>query len=76
MAIIKSSKLKEMSEKNIDEKIIELKLELSKEIGFSEIGTVKNPGRVGELKKTIARLYTAKTLIDKKNINKQKKRHK
>lgn len=60
MAIIRASKMKEMDEKQIDEKVIELKLELSKEIGFSEIGTVKNPGRVSELKKTIARLLTQK----------------
>jgi large subunit ribosomal protein L29 len=65
MAIIKKNKLKEMSEKEIDEKINELKLELTKEIGFSEIGTVKNPGHVGELKRTIARLLTRKAYVSK-----------
>ncbi len=65
MAIIKASKMKEMGEKEIDEKVHELKLELSKEIGFSEIGTVKNPGRVREIKKTIARLLTKKTGMEK-----------
>lgn len=66
MAIIKKKKIKEMSEKELEDKISELKLELSKEIGFAEIGTVKNPGRVGELKKTIARLHTAKKVLNTK----------
>ena len=65
MAIIKKKKIKEMGEKELDEKISELRLELSKEVGFSEIGTVKNPGRVGELKKTIARLHTSRKTLNK-----------
>lgn len=58
MAILKMAKLKEMDRKEIEEKLKELRLELSKEIGFSEIGTVKNPGRVREIKRTIARIKT------------------
>ena len=59
MAILKSKKLREMNTKELDEKLKELKLELSKEIASSEVGgTVKNPGRIREIKKTIARILT------------------
>ncbi|MEM7819843.1 MAG: 50S ribosomal protein L29 [Candidatus Aenigmatarchaeota archaeon] len=59
MAIIRAKKIREMNEKELEEKIKELKLELSKEMGSSEIGgTVKNPGKIREIKKTIARIMT------------------
>lgn len=58
MAILKNKKIREMTEKEMDEKYKELKLELSKDKGSSEIGTVKNPGRIRELRKTLARLQT------------------
>ena len=61
MALIKKDKLKAMSKKEIDEKIKEIRLELSKEFALSEIGsTVKNPGNIKEMKKTIARLLLKK----------------
>ncbi len=62
MAILKMKKIREMSEKELDEKLKELKLELMKEKGFSEIGTVKNPGRIKEIKRTIARILTYKRM--------------
>jgi large subunit ribosomal protein L29 len=59
MAMIKKDKLKTMDKKEIEEKIKEIKLELSKEMALSEVGsTVKNPGNIREMKKTIARLLT------------------
>ncbi|MDI6720869.1 MAG: 50S ribosomal protein L29 [Candidatus Aenigmarchaeota archaeon] len=59
MAILKMKKIREMDDKEIDEKFSELKLEISKEIASSEIGgTVKNPGRIREIKRTIARIKT------------------
>ncbi|MCX6819015.1 MAG: 50S ribosomal protein L29 [Candidatus Aenigmarchaeota archaeon] len=61
MAIIKIKKIREMSDKELDEKLRELRLELSKEQASSEIGgTVKSPGRMKELRKTIARILTIK----------------
>jgi large subunit ribosomal protein L29 len=61
MAIIKKKQLKEMSEKDLEEKLKELKLELSKDLASSEVGgTVKNPGRIRETRKTIARIITLK----------------
>lgn len=59
MAILKPRKVREMSEKETQEKLKELYLELSKEMAASEIGgSVKNPGRIGEIKRTIARIKT------------------
>ena len=61
MAILKTKKMREMSTKELDEKLKELRLEISKEIASSEVGgTVKNPGRIREIKKTIARILTIK----------------
>ena len=59
MSIIKKSKLREMNNNELTEKIRELRLEVSKEIASSEVGgTVKNAGRIRESKKTIARILT------------------
>jgi len=58
MAIERMRKLKELSEKELNEKLKELRLELSKDKASSEIGTVKNPGRIKEIRKTIARILT------------------
>lgn len=59
MAILKSRKMREMSEKELSEKMSELRLELSKEMASSEIGgSVKNPGRIREIRRTIARIKT------------------
>lgn len=64
MAILKPKKLREMSEKDIAEKLKELRLELSKEMASSEIGSsVKNPGRIREIKRTIARIRTSERKI-------------
>ncbi len=59
MAIIKMKKLREMSEKDVEDRKKELQLELSKERASSEIGaTVKSPGRLREIRRTIARIKT------------------
>ncbi len=59
MSIIKKSKLREMNDNELTEKMRELRLEISKEIAASEVGgTVKNSGRIKESKKTIARILT------------------
>ncbi len=60
MAILKMKKIREMNEKELDERMRELKLELSKENASSRIGTVKNPGRIREIRRTIARINTVK----------------
>lgn len=68
MAILKMKKIRELSEKELEERLRELKLELSKEKAASEIGTVKNPGRIREIRRTIARISTSKNQKSEKRI--------
>ncbi|MBI4014523.1 MAG: 50S ribosomal protein L29 [Candidatus Aenigmarchaeota archaeon] len=57
MALIKKDKLKAMKPNEIEEKIKEIRFELSKERALSEVGsTVKNPGNIREMRRTIAKL--------------------
>jgi large subunit ribosomal protein L29 len=61
MAIIKIKQIREMKDEDLDKKLGELKLELLKEMGNVKMGRpVKNPGKIRELRKTIARLLTIK----------------
>ena len=54
----KMKELRELSEDDLKKKVYDAKLELSKELGASEIGTVKNPGRIRSLRHDIARILT------------------
>ena len=57
MAIIKKKQLKQMSRPDLINRLNELRLELAKERGQVAIGgTPSNPGRIKEIKKTIARI--------------------
>lgn len=59
MAIIKKKQLKEMTTTDLINRYTELKLELSKERGQIAVGgTPTNPGRVKEIRKTIAKILT------------------
>jgi len=61
MAILRASEIREMNAGTIDEKLVELKGELNSERGKIESGgRASNPGRIKEIKKTIARLITIK----------------
>jgi large subunit ribosomal protein L29 len=61
MAILKSKKIREMGDEERNEKLRELKLELFKERASSEVGaSVKSPGRIKEIRRTIARIITIK----------------
>ncbi|MEM5790617.1 MAG: 50S ribosomal protein L29 [Candidatus Aenigmatarchaeota archaeon] len=61
MAILKIKQIREMKLEDIEKKIYELKLELMKEIANVKMGRpVKNPGKIREIKRTIARLLTIK----------------
>lgn len=68
MAILKMKKIRELSDKEREERMRELKLELSKERAASEIGTVKNPGRIQEIRRTIARMLTFEKSKQKKGV--------
>mgnify|MGYP001579317505 CR=1 FL=1 len=64
MAIIKKNELIQMNEAALGEKLTELKMQLIKINAQRSIGTVpENPGRINEIKKTIARINTIKKQI-------------
>jgi large subunit ribosomal protein L29 len=61
MAILKVKQIREMKPEELVKKLSELKLELAKEHGSVKMGRpVKNPGKIRELRRTIARLTTIK----------------
>ncbi|RLI98913.1 MAG: 50S ribosomal protein L29 [Candidatus Aenigmatarchaeota archaeon] len=61
MAILKARQIREMKLEEIERKISELRLELMKEMANVRMRRpIKNPGKIRELKRTIARLLTIK----------------
>jgi len=59
LAIIKKKQLKQMSDSDLSTRLGELRLEMAKERGQIAIGgTPSNPGRIKEIKRTIARILT------------------
>ncbi len=51
--------IRKMSDEELKKKLAELRLELSKELGFAKMKRpVKNPGKIRELRKAIARILT------------------
>ncbi|HLC39768.1 MAG TPA: 50S ribosomal protein L29 [archaeon] len=61
MAILKVKQIREMKPDDMAKKLFELKLELAKEHGSVKMGRpVKNPGKIRELRRAIARLNTIK----------------
>ncbi len=63
MAILRKNELTQMNEKALDGKLVELKKELIKINAQVAIGTVpENPGKIKEIKRTVARINTLKKL--------------
>jgi large subunit ribosomal protein L29 len=61
MAIIRKNELVQMDEKALEGKLKELKIELIKINAQRSMGTMpENPGKIKEIKKTIARINTLK----------------
>lgn len=70
MAILKASEIRELSIEEMNEKIVELKRELMKEgVNKATGGAPSNPGRITELKKTIARILTIINEKEAKALN-------
>jgi large subunit ribosomal protein L29 len=68
MAILRSKEIWEMEIEDIQEKLIELKAELAKNISKSSAaGVNENPGKIRELKRTIARVLTIMNQKQKEN---------
>lgn len=73
MAIIKKKEFAKMDNTQLKERRDEFKLELSRELAGSEVGgSVKSPGRIKELRKTIARIEQKLAIIKHKSETKQK----
>ncbi|MBT3691535.1 50S ribosomal protein L29 [Candidatus Woesearchaeota archaeon] len=67
MAIIKKNELIQMDEKSMNEKMNELKRELVKINAQISMGTMpENPGKIKEIRKTIARINTIKRIKEGK----------
>lgn len=61
MAILRIKEIRKLEEKELNKRTDELKLELSKERANINIGApVTSPGRVREIRKTVARILTVK----------------
>ncbi len=61
MAILRMKDLRKMDEKELDKNLSELRMELSKEKANVHIGaSVTSPGRLKEIRRTIARIKTVK----------------
>ncbi len=59
MVLLRTEELEDMSRKELEEKMDELQLELAKEKAQVKIGGVpENPGKMNEMRKTIARIKT------------------
>jgi len=61
MAILRSEEIRDMSKEEIDEKTFELRSELLREKSkIAAGGVADNPGRIKEIRRTIARIMTIK----------------
>ncbi len=59
MAILRASEVRDMSMEELREKLEELRMELLRERSkAAAVGVPDNPGRVRELRRTIARIMT------------------
>lgn len=68
MAILRSKEIWEMETQEIQEKLLELKAELAKNVSKSSAtGVNENPGNIRELKRTIARVLTIMNEKQKEN---------
>lgn len=61
MAIIRSGEIRQLSDVELQEQMEKLRIELIQHYGkVSAGGSTENPGRIRELRRTVARLMTEK----------------
>jgi len=61
MAILRTKEIRKLNEKETSKRLAELKLEMAKERANISIGaTTTSPGKIKEIKRTIARINTIK----------------
>ena len=67
MAILRPSDIKKLTPKELGEKELELKKELMRLKSQVAVGTQpENPGRIGEIRRTLARIKTMTKEVEKK----------
>ncbi|MCS7131607.1 MAG: 50S ribosomal protein L29 [Hadesarchaea archaeon] len=67
MAILRSSEIRDMSVEEMRAKLRELRAELARERAIAAAGgSLENPGRIRELRRTIARILTIMKEVQKK----------
>lgn len=63
---MRARQVRELKPEDMDKKLSELRLELLKEMGNVKMGkSVKNPGKIRELRRSIARILTIKREVRK-----------
>jgi ribosomal protein L29 len=68
---VKIQEIRKMKSEDLDKKLSELRLELSKELGNVKMGrAVKNPGKINQMRKSIAQILTVKKEMSKKKKSK------
>lgn len=69
MAILKAKKIREMGDKERNEKLNELRQQIMKERSkLASTGIPDNPGKLKEMRKTIARIHTINTELESKKV--------
>ncbi len=64
MAILRSEEIRDMADEEMDDKLFELRSELlSERSKIAAGGVADNPGRIKEIRRTIARILTIKKEI-------------
>jgi len=58
MAILRASEIRKMSKEERRKRLLELRSELIRLRAMAKRGTLDNPGRIKEIKRTIARILT------------------
>lgn len=72
---MKIQEIRKMKPEDLDKKLSELRLELSKELGNVKMGrAVKNPGKIKQLRKSIAQILTVKNELKTKRPKKKVKK--
>lgn len=74
---MKIKEIRKTKPEDLDKKLSELRLELSKELGNVKMGrAVKNPGKIKQMRKFIAQILTVKRELKKEDTGKMKKEKK
>lgn len=72
MAIIKKTEFRQMTEKALKEKLNEIRKELIKVNSQIAVGTIpEKPGRIREMKRTVAKIHTQINIKKKTGGNKK-----